>query len=436
MASSIGTALKNLPGRFIVDRLVRPCPGNRLRRPTLMQTSCAGAAGVLAAVLGWTIFTTITETIDRRTADDRLQAVEDAHRIQRVALHDRQNRLERELDRSNAAREGVLRALLVNRRLLSDTAERLRSAEAKLAGLRLETTALLAERRDARNRIDTLVEEITSLRLALAETSGAFSTAMTRMVAQRDLSVREADRLGARVAELEAVIDGWEDREENLLAQLEDATGTSLTSFDQLFAGVDVDLDAILSAARRDYTGRGGGPLDDADDRHSSHAPAVQEGLGERVAALTTDMERMSLMRVATDRMPFGMPARGVRRTSGFGMRRDPYRRGMRMHNGVDLAGPSGTPVIATGAGVVTFSGRERGYGIVVKIRHAFGFETVYAHLRKSRVAIGQHVVRGERIADMGSTGRSTGNHLHYEIRIDGTPVNPDKFIKVARDVL
>ena len=90
----------------------------------------------------------------------------------------------------------------------------------------------------------------------------------------------------------------------------------------------------------------------------------------------------------------------------------------------------------STAEGVVTFAGRQRGYGIVVKIRHAFGFETVYAHLSKSRVKVGQRVERGQRIADMGSTGRSTGSHLHYEVRIDGVPVNPSKFIGAARDVL
>ena len=111
-------------------------------------------------------------------------------------------------------------------------------------------------------------------------------------------------------------------------------------------------------------------------------------------------------------------------------------RRTYRMHNGMDFAAPRGTPIYAGGDGVVSFSGRQSGYGIVVKIRHAFGFETVYAHLSKSRVKVGQRVERGERIADMGSTGRSTGSHLHYEIRIDGKPVNPNKFIKAARNVL
>ena len=197
------------------------------------------------------------------------------------------------------------------------------------------------------------------------------------------------------------------------------------------FVGSDVNLERILRDTKRDYTGRGG---PDGEDEASAN-PAPEDN-SERVANLMTDLERMSLMRVAVERLPFGVPTRGAERTSGFGSRRDPMRRTFRMHNGVDFAAPVGTPIYATAEGVVTFSGRQSGYGIVVKIRHAFGFETVYAHLNKSRVTVGQRVERGQRIADMGSTGRSTGSHLHYEVRIDGVPVNPSKFIGAARDVL
>ena len=94
------------------------------------------------------------------------------------------------------------------------------------------------------------------------------------------------------------------------------------------------------------------------------------------------------------------------------------------------------TPIYATVDGVATISGRQNGYGRVVKIRHAFGFETVYAHLNRTREKVEQRVGRGDRIGDMGSTSRSSGNHVHYETRIDNKPVNPVKFIEAAQDVL
>ncbi len=312
-----------------------------------------------------------------------------------------------------------------------------------MTGLRAEFERLLRERRDEQEQINALNEEVTGLRLALADrergeselsmTLETFAATMQSVISARDEASSRAVDLDNRVALLEGEITEWESRQEHLLAQLEDATRGSLAELDKLFVGSDVDLGAILKQTRRDYTGRGGGPVDD-DDTESNTAPQADQG--ERVAALMSDVERMSLMRVAIDRMPFGMPTRGARQTSGFGYRRDPYRRSSRMHNGMDFAAPRGTPIYSTGEGVVTFSGRQSGYGIVVKIRHAFGFETVYAHLNKSRVTVGQRVERGDRIADMGSTGRSTGSHLHYEVRIDGKPVNPKKFIKAARNVL
>jgi murein DD-endopeptidase MepM/ murein hydrolase activator NlpD len=133
---------------------------------------------------------------------------------------------------------------------------------------------------------------------------------------------------------------------------------------------------------------------------------------------------------------PFGMPlTASYRLTSGFGSRHDPMGRGIRMHEGQDFAGDYGTAIFATADGVVTYAGWENGYGRLVKIQHDFGLETRYGHLAQIRVNVGQRVSRGDRIGDMGNSGRSTGTHLHYEIRIGERPVNPMTFIKAARDV-
>jgi murein DD-endopeptidase MepM/ murein hydrolase activator NlpD len=225
-----------------------------------------------------------------------------------------------------------------------------------------------------------------------------------------------------------------EDRQERLLSQLEDAAKTSLAGLGALFGGKDIDVDRIMAQARRDYSGAGGPfvPIVEGDE---GAANGAWEG-DTRVAALMNDFETVNLMRFAATRLPFGEPVYGGRRTSGFGQRNDPKGRGRSMHEGLDIAAPRGTAIYSTADGVVTFAGRQSGYGIVVKIRHAFGFETVYAHLSRTAVKVGQSVGRGDRVADMGSTGRSTGSHLHYEIRIDRKPVNPIKFIEAARDVL
>ena len=103
--------------------------------------------------------------------------------------------------------------------------------------------------------------------------------------------------------------------------------------------------------------------------------------------------------------------------SSGFGPRDGT------MHQGIDMAGPVGTPIHVTGDGVVTFAGRSGAYGNLIKIRHELGTETRYAHLSRIHVKVGDRVSQGDRIGDMGNTGRSTGPHLHYEIRLNGTIV-------------
>lgn len=138
----------------------------------------------------------------------------------------------------------------------------------------------------------------------------------------------------------------------------------------------------------------------------------------------------MNRYRIAVEKMPLAMPVQSsFRYSSTFG------RRWGRMHEGIDLAAPVGTAIHATGDGVVTFAGWQRGYGNLIKIKHELGTETRYGHLSKIRVKVGQKVSRGSRIGDMGNTGRSTGPHLHYEVRVNGRAVDPMSFIKAAQNV-
>jgi len=264
----------------------------------------------------------------------------------------------------------------------------------------------------------------------LAMSIDTVSDAMNEVITERDSAKTRMSSLNEAVGKLQAKVDYWEGRQERLLSQLESAAQISLTGLDKIFAGARIDVDRIIESTRRDYSGEGG-PFEPFEDQSDVAAEADM-----RIASLMNDLERVNLMRFAAQKIPFGSPVRDGRYTSGFGPRRDPLKRRTSMHTGLDIAAPRGTPIYATGDGVVTFSGRMHGYGIVVKIRHAFGFETLYAHNSRSKVKVGQRVERGDQIAEMGSTGRSTGNHVHYEVRIDRQPVNPMKFIKAARDVL
>ena len=118
--------------------------------------------------------------------------------------------------------------------------------------------------------------------------------------------------------------------------------------------------------------------------------------------------------------------------TSNFGVRSDPFHRGQRMHEGMDMAAATGSPVYATGDGYVRRARVAGGYGNLVEIEHGFGYETRFGHLSRILVAEGQFVRRGTMVGLVGSTGRSTGPHLHYEVRIGGRAVQPSSFMQIA----
>lgn len=115
--------------------------------------------------------------------------------------------------------------------------------------------------------------------------------------------------------------------------------------------------------------------------------------------------------------------------SSSFGYRKNPFTGRRELHKGLDIANHKGTPIIATAAGIVTYVGRKRLLGNTVEINHGHGFITRYGHISKALIKEGQKVKRGEEIAQIGNTGRSTGPHLHYEIRFNGVQVNPRKYI-------
>lgn len=168
--------------------------------------------------------------------------------------------------------------------------------------------------------------------------------------------------------------------------------------------------------------------------------PLVPIGPGKLLAE-QLDRARLALGRLdrvedALDRLPLGRPHAGEgEMTSGFGPRRDPFLGVMAMHTGVDFRGDTGDPILATADGTVINADREGGYGLMVEIDHGGGFTTRFGHMSAIEVSVGEKVKKGERIGRVGSTGRSTGPHIHYETRRDGTAVDPADFLDAGRQL-
>jgi murein DD-endopeptidase MepM/ murein hydrolase activator NlpD len=146
-------------------------------------------------------------------------------------------------------------------------------------------------------------------------------------------------------------------------------------------------------------------------------------------------LDDLQAARLAIDTVPVAAPARNARLTSRFGNRRDPFTRRAAFHSGIDYAAPTGHPVYAPADGVVTGAGRQGGYGIMVEIDHAHGLSTRFAHLSRASVTPGTRVRAGDQIGLIGSTGRSTGPHLHYEIRRNERAVDPMPFVRAGQAI-
>ena len=193
------------------------------------------------------------------------------------------------------------------------------------------------------------------------------------------------------------------------------------------------------SAARRERAENNGSLTLLASSFNTLTATDIAEDIFDHIAVLELTLETKAelynqmeqIVRQMTPYIrnyPTIRPING-RLTSGFGWRRNPMGGGgSEMHQGVDIAAPSGTSIRATGGGTVTFSDWSGAYGNKVIIDHGMGIQTLYAHNSTNLVRVGQEVSRGDIIARVGSTGRSTGPHVHYEVIVNGTPVNPDRF--------
>ncbi|WP_419723121.1 M23 family metallopeptidase [Sphingobium aromaticiconvertens] len=160
------------------------------------------------------------------------------------------------------------------------------------------------------------------------------------------------------------------------------------------------------------------------------------DALSSELKSLASALTRMEMLERGLVAIPSGKPTSAPMLSSSYGYRRDPFNGHAAFHAGLDFPGHTGQPILAAARGKVSFVGQRQGYGNVVEVDHGNGLMTRYAHLSGFGSRVGQSVARGDAIARMGSTGRSTGPHLHFEVRLNGDPINPRQFLEARQDVL
>ena len=299
-----------------------------------------------------------------------------------------------------------------------------------------QVNGLEANVRGANKRAKLAELDLQKVLSKLEQTTGATGEAVLRSdIAENldldgeviDSDVKTADLRRRTVALLQR-LDDLHAAQGSVLDRLGERTVKNIEEAEKLIAMTGLELDTVMDRAKRTVSGQGG-PLFEVT---GSDEPA---GLPGSVSVIDNQLTRWAALRALLRRTPLISPVDFYHLASPYGLRSDPFTKKKAMHYGADLAGWGGAPVFATAPGKVVFAGRKGRYGKMVEIDHGYGIRTRYGHLRKVLVQRGEEVGHRHEIGLLGSTGRSTGPHVHYEVRFDGKPLNPDKFIKAGRYV-
>ena len=404
-------------------------------RPESQLIAFVGASAIVA----WAIIATAILLMDSIGAGNFREQAKRDQRTYEARLNSLSSERDKRAEEALAAQERFNSALaqisVMQSELLASEIRR-QELETGIDVIQATLRRTMKEREVARQEAVALAEAMSGESADQAGTGAASdegSGAMDFLTAALEETAKERDQIiaDAQDALIEAdrmaeEIQLMKDKNDQIFRQLEEAMTISVEPLDKMFRAAGMNTDNLLSQVRSGYSGQGG-PLMPLTFSTRGEEPSADTMRANR---LLNQMDELNLYRIAAQKAPFAIPVKDAFRfTSGFGMRWG------RMHKGTDFAAPHGTPIYATADGVVTHATWQSGYGLMVKIQHEFGIETRYAHNSKIYVKKGQRVSRGQKISAMGNTGRSTGTHLHYEVRVGGKAVNPMIYIKAARDV-
>jgi murein DD-endopeptidase MepM/ murein hydrolase activator NlpD len=277
-----------------------------------------------------------------------------------------------------------------------------------------------------RDLVTRLMDEQTELQLTYEDRIAELRSRLDRVMSQKMLDQQQVEqRVNALLqwqARISRSLDKAEQKQTATLSDLEERINLRTRRIQTILADLGV------KGSRSTGPDATGGPF-----------VPVKPGQTD-TSAFETQLNRINASSAQIDRVaqtiltvPLGRPVIGeADMTSPFGMRKHPIFRRMAIHTGIDLRGDTGDPVRATATGKVTIASRQSGYGNMVEISHGNGLATRFGHLSEINVKVGQVVRIGEIIGSIGSTGLSTGPHLHYETRVNGQPVDPQKFLRAG----
>jgi murein DD-endopeptidase MepM/ murein hydrolase activator NlpD len=314
------------------------------------------------------------------------------------------------------ARPGYERALADKQAAMLRTEAANAGLQDEVVSLRDELALAARDHRRAAADLDRALSDRDRLRARIAE--------LEQKQSQLDFAVRTTalietgpSQSAADPARPEILISDAPPEPEDQSRSVVDLARQAVAEVRRLLASTGLNVDRLFPQLAQDRGGRGG--------------PFVVPPKADPPDAMTPD--KMEELRSLMKSLPLSVPLDYYQLESRFGPRHDPLNHRSSYHTGIDLSAPYMSPVHATAAGIVTYAGYRSDYGKVVEIDHGNGIATLYAHLHRYIVSVGQRVAEHEQIGFLGSSGRSSGPHVHYEVRVNDEPQDPEKFIGLAR---
>lgn len=397
------------------------------------RAQVAVAVGVFV-VSAWLTVSTVSYIGSRALlADkvDRIARLENAYaeladdtEVTTTAFVERVASLEETSSRQKAAIDELLR-------IQKSLQRRIDSRERRLAALDAERDRALDRARDLEQEVETADAELARLREERAFLGDQLETVQTRLAEvshQRDAGRRVEQGLRWQVARLQSRLEHVRDNRETAQVWFKDYVGSSVEALESLFVGTGVDLETLVARAARQDSGQGG-PYQGIDAEVSGIAIA-----GDQPGNPVSDqIQRLSALQKLASALPLTSPLDHFHVTSHYGKRRDPFTKNWAFHGGIDLGAAQGSDILAAAPGTVTFAGPSGAYGNMVEIDHGMGVKTRYGHLKSIEVQPGDEVDFRQPLGVIGTSGRSTARHLHYEVRVDDQVHDPAKFLEAGR---
>lgn len=414
-AAAFRTFVKRTVDRFVPERQIILRTEKHIRAVVFTQRSQLIALGAIAAFLGWSIYTTVAVVFHGAIVAAKDREI-GAVRLVNAGLREEMQRAEERFAVITGRLEAK-HAYIVG--LMERTGTAAASAASKPSRKQTQSDRLTESREAVRREI----AELDALQAGLPASSEG---GMEDILHERSRALAESSRLQARLSSIEERLGDLHLAQQTAMTQLARRALSNLDEVKDMIAGLGLDVNRILGRAiARPQIGVGGPFVPIAPGQSTAAVPA-SFGTADRAVQRWEGVQR------ALRSLPLGAPTDQVAVMSGFGRRVDPFNGLQAFHSGVDLGGTKGTPIHATAPGRVTYVGTSEGYGRMVEIDHGQGLVTRYAHLSRFMVRPGERVHYRQVIGLMGSTGRSTGVHVHYEVLVDGKPRDPTKFIQAG----